>query len=71
MTAALTAAQRIGQQGQQAAGPQGGGLLALLAYALRGGQGGGHLGLATRRFSAIATQHHSAMAEKRRVARPR
>lgn len=39
-----------------------GGLLALLAYALRGGQGGGHLGLATRRFSAIALWCWVAMA---------
>ncbi|UEA36282.1 cytochrome c oxidase assembly protein [Mycobacterium avium subsp. avium] len=39
-----------------------GGLLALLAYALRGGQCGGHLGLATRRFSAIALWCWVAMA---------
>ncbi|ETB30738.1 bifunctional copper resistance protein CopD/cytochrome c oxidase assembly protein [Mycobacterium avium] len=39
-----------------------GGLLALLAYALRGGQGGGHLGLATRRFSTIALWCWVAMA---------
>ncbi|ETB52923.1 copper resistance protein CopD [Mycobacterium avium subsp. paratuberculosis 10-8425] len=39
-----------------------GGLLALLAYALRGGQGGDHLGLATRRFSAIALWCWVAMA---------
>lgn len=39
-----------------------GGLLALLAYALRGRQGGGHLGLATRRFSAIALWCWVAMA---------
>lgn len=39
-----------------------GGLLALLAYALRGGQGGDHLGLATRRFSAIALRCWVAMA---------
>lgn len=38
-----------------------GGLLALLAYALRGGQGG-HLDLATRRFSAIALWCWVAMA---------
>lgn len=38
-----------------------GGLLALLAYALRGGQGG-HLSLATRRFSAIALWCWVAMA---------